>query len=113
MNTQISQGFIKGMINMKELFQGLFIGYILNKFYKNNYKSHNVMFTIVYISVCISLLFIVRECNIYYFEDKIEDKMKYDDFSWPPPVLFGFGLLLFQDKLRSQIKHEYFKVKRV
>lgn len=107
MDEYVSKGLTQGGISQMEFVQGLCIGYLSNHLYKT--QQRNMLFTLVYMSICVSLLFIIREANKHYLKVHIMNKQGYDEFSWPSPMLLGFGFFVFQDSLRNNIKFKYFK----
>lgn len=101
MNTQISKGVTKGLVNVFELFQGLSIGYTFNCMYTTYLKSNNIAVAIAYIAVMICVTFTMREINMHILKNKIKNKLDYDEFIWPSPMLFGFGLFFTQHKFKK------------
>lgn len=111
MQKQISKGVIKGGINTFEFFLGVVTGIMMNKMYKKYYyenKTNNTprkVYTItVYIFILCSICFIIRELMKLVFKKTIMSKMNYEQFTWPEPIMFGFGMLFFQDILKEQVK---------
>ena len=111
----ITKGVLKGGIQTVELFQGVLIGYLVKLLYEKidsvheeetRDKVHKLLDIIIYVFILLSCAFIVREFNIILLKKTIIKKMNYKIFAWPPPVMLGFGLLLFQDSLKNKIKNE-------
>ena len=107
MQISITKGIIKGGINTIELIQGLIIGYILNNLYQNNVKrnNNNIIIALFFAFIMVSCVFIVRELNIKLFKECIQNNMKYKDFIWPSPMLFSFGVLICQTKLKKVLQN--------
>tara|TARA_Y100000389_G_scaffold27418_1_gene23517 strand:- start:641 stop:1012 length:372 start_codon:yes stop_codon:yes gene_type:complete len=110
----VTKGVINGFISSIELIQGIIIGLLVNKLYffikkkredegKPKRKS-GPLFIIMYVFILMSVGFIARELNQLMFKKIITKNMQYDLFLWPPPIMFGFGLLFFQDELKDEIR---------
>ena len=116
---QISKGIVKGGINTFELFIGLLVGINANNIYSQYFIENKEEFkksqyasikTITfYILIMVSMCFITREFCKLLFKGTIMSTMDYDKFVWPEPVMFGFGMMFFQDSLKEHIKLEFEK----
>ena len=53
-----------------------------------------------------SCAFIMRETNKTLFRNLIVNTMNYKIFGWPPPIMFGLGLMFYQSHLKDAIKRE-------
>ena len=114
---EISKGVIKGGISVTELFIGLVSGILLNNFYSKYYQENKEQLKkntiqsytsiILYIFVLCSTCFVIREFNKSFITTKLKNKMNYKVFQWPEPIMFGFGMLFFQDSLKEHIKNEF------
>ena len=111
----VTKGLIKGGIQIIEFFQGLLLGFSVQKMYeivdtkqnqikKEKTQIEKVLDIVIYMFILISSALIVREFNILFSTKFIIKSMSYDKFNWPPPVILGFGLLFFQDSLKEKIK---------
>ena len=89
---------LKGGIATFELIIFSFIGIVFNHIYtnyirdKNDKTSYYILKVLFYIFILMSFCFLIRSRIKGYFQ-------KYTNNIWPEPIMFGFGMLLFQKEL--------------
>lgn len=90
---------IKGGIATFELILFSFIGIVFNRIYirhinneddKKSYKY--ISKALLYIFTLMSFCFFIRSLTKNYFQ-------RYTKNIWPEPIMFGFGMLLFQKEI--------------
>ena len=113
----LTKGLTKGLISSIELVQGLIIGLFIKNLYEkicdqrkeeNGDVKHrsNSLFILMYVFILMSCAFIMRETNKTLFRNLIVNTMNYKIFGWPPPIMFGLGLMFYQSHLKDAIKRE-------
>ena len=116
---QITKGVVKGGINTFELFIGLLVGINANNIYsqyfienKEEFKNNrfvSIRTITLYILIMAITCFMTREFCKLLFKGTIISTMDYKKFVWPEPVMFGFGMMFFQESFKEHIKLEFQK----
>ena len=103
----MNENLLKGGIATFELIVFSFVGITFNHIYskfihdKEDNMNRFALKAILYIFALCTFCFFVRSLTKDYF-------MKFTNDIWPEPVMFGFGMLLFQrELLQTIITHIY------
>lgn len=104
MNKPIHNGIVKGVISSFEFIQGYTLGRAIDSVYKDtDLKMNEKVKTSLYILISAILGFVTLEMNQYLFKKPVKNIFKYTEFSWPTPMLFGFGLLFYHKNNMSRV----------